>query len=484
MVRRLTLIAALGGLLFGYDTAVISGAISSINANFISPLRLSEAAGASALGLTVSSALVGCVIGGGIAGPLADRYGRKSALIIAATLFLVCSIGSAVPELGIGAVGRVGSRALLAFNIYRILGGVGVGVASLVSPLYIAEIASKQTRGSLVSLNQIAVVLGIVGVYFVNWTIAMQGNEGWLHEVGWRWMLASEAIPSAVFLILLNTIPDTPRWLIARGLRQQGLETLRNLGDANPGAAVAEIAASAGAHSRTLFYYGRRVIIVGIMLSVFQQFVGINAVMYYAPMMFKNMGATTDSALLQTTVVGAANLVFTILAVLTVDRVGRRSLLIAGAFVMAASMLALGMLFASRHVGVGALVALVAYVAAFACSWGPVTWVLLSEIFPTAIKGKAMSLAVATQWMANLLVSWSFSVIDSNSTLNGLFNHALAFWIYGVLAIVAATFVWRYVPETARWSLENMHDLWKHEGRPDKERVPHGTLTIDERPDV
>jgi SP family xylose:H+ symportor-like MFS transporter len=210
-----------------------------------------------------------------------------------------------------------------------------------------------------------------------------------------------------------------------------------------------------------LFAFGALVVVVGIMLSIFQQFVGINAVLYYAPLMFQNMGASTDSALLQTIIVGVANIVFTLIALVTVDRWGRKPLLILGAVVMAVSMLALGFLFSSGNVGTAALVAVVAYIAGFALSWGPVVWVLLAEIFPNPIKGKAMAIAVAMQWIANLFVSWSFKVLDGNSALNAMFNHGFSYWVYGVMSFLAALFVWRYVPETKGQSLEAIQHLWK-----------------------
>lgn len=461
LIAELTLIATLGGLLFGYDTAVISGAISSIDANFIDPLHLSETARSSLSGLTISSALFGCVFGGAVAGLLADRYGRRRTLMFAALMFLLCSIGSALPELGLGGIGAMGAQALLPFNLYRILGGVGVGIASLVSPLYIAEIAPKESRGKLVSFNQIAIVCGMMVVYFVNWIIARQGDEAWLQAWGWRWMFASEALPAGAFLALLLRVPDSPRWLVMKQRDTEALQVLERLGETRLQATHAEIKSSLKVEDARLLSFGGLVIVVGILLSVFQQFVGINAVLYYAPLMFKNMGASNDSAMLQTVIVGVVNVGSTLFATVTVDRLGRKPLMIAGALVMAVSMLALGTLFATRQLGIGALLAMLAYVAGFAFSWGPVVWILLAEIFPNAIKGKAMSIAVAAQWIANLLVSWSFKVIDGNSALNAQFNHGFAYWVYGGMSLLAALFMWRWVPETAGQSLEAMQDLWR-----------------------
>ena len=234
----------------------------------------------------------------------------------------------------------------------------------------------------------------------------------------------------------------------------------RIAGEAEARSVIRDIQGSLNVTSSNLFAFGGLVLFVGIMLSVFQQVIGINAVLYYAPLMFKNMGASTDSALLQTIIVGVANIVFTLVALVTVDRWGRKPLLVLGALVMAVSMTTLGFLFSSGNVGTAALVAVVAYIAGFALSWGPVVWVLLSEIFPNAIKGKAMALAVAMQWIANLFVSWSFKVLDGNSVLNAMFNHGFSYWIYGAMSVLAALFVLRFVPETKGRTLEAIQDLW------------------------
>jgi SP family xylose:H+ symportor-like MFS transporter len=472
LVLTLTLIATLGGLLFGYDTAVISGAVSSIDAYLIDPLGLSETARSSLSGFTISSALFGCIIGGAIAGWLSDRYGRKPALLLAAVMFLITSIGSAVPELGFGLIGSMGPDALVPFIIYRIIGGIGVGVASMVSPLYIAEIAPKESRGKLVSLNQIAIVSGMVGVYFVNWMIAGQGDENWLHSIGWRWMFASEALPCLLFAALLLKVPDTPRWLVMQRRDKEALTVLNRLGEARPETTLREIEDSLIVKHEPLFAYGVAVVAVGILLSIFQQFVGINAVLYYAPVIFRNMGASTDTALLQTVIVGVANVAFTLVATFKVDHWGRKPLMFWGAVTMAVSMFALGTLFATHHMGLWALLAMLAYIAGFAFSWGPVVWILLSEIFPNAIKGRAMAIAVAAQWIANLAVSWSFKVLDENSVLNALFSHGFAYWVYGTMSVLAALFVWRWVPETKGRSLEAIQALW---GR----KPQHGDTRID-----
>jgi MFS transporter, SP family, xylose:H+ symportor len=347
------------------------------------------------------------------------------------------------------------------FIFYRILGGVGVGIASMLSPLYIAEISPSAIRGRLISFNQLAIVGGILIVYFVNWYIASGGDDAWLKATGWRWMLASEAIPAAVFLGLLMFVPDTPRWLVLRGRNEEALTQLKRVtNEADARSILADIERTLVVRKAKLFSFGATVVVVGILMSVFQQFVGINAVLYYAPLMFKNMGSSTDTALLQTIVVGGANLAFTLVAIVTVDRWGRKPLLVVGALIMAVAMIALGCLFNAKAVGLGALIAVVVYIAGFALSWGPVCWVLLAEMFPNSIKGKGLGLAVAAQWLANLVVSASFKVLDGNSTLNAMFNHGFAYWIYGGMSVLAALFVIRYVPETKGRTLESIQDLW------------------------
>jgi MFS transporter, SP family, xylose:H+ symportor len=478
LITGLTFVATLGGLLFGYDTAVISGAVSSIDANFIDPLHLSETARSSLSGWTVSSALFGCIIGAATAGWVSNAIGRRGGMLVAGALFLLSAVGSAFPEIGLGPIGSMGPKALTPFILYRILCGVAVGIASMLSPLYIAEIAPSRIRGRLVSFNQLSIVLGMLLVYFVNWAIAAQGDDAWIRATGWRLMLASEAIPALVFLGLLLTVPDTPRWLVMKGRSAKALVVLTRLvGIDEARATIAEIETTvvgqANPAGAPLFAFGVLVVVAGVLLSVFQQFIGINAVLYYAPLMFKNMGATTNTALWQTIIVGLANVVFTVVAILTVDRLGRKPLLIGGGLVMAAAMITLGFLFQAKAVGVVALIVVVVYIAGFALSWGPVTWVLLSEMFPNSIKNRALAIAVAAQWIANLLVSWSFKVVDGNATLNASFNHGFAYWVYGGMSLLAAGFVYLYVPETKRRTLEGIQHLWLR-----GEHVPPGSAPI------
>ncbi len=520
-VTGLTLVATLGGLLFGYDTAVISGAVGSLQSYFIDSISagsleaqavisqyrmmvyaaifiviltvggvlikllgkgkglvfslilagitfyvisgnfsgspvLDEETANSLKGFTVSSALIGCIIGGSLAGFISVTLGRKRGLILAALLFTISAIGSALPE----ALNFFGVKSVISFIIYRIIGGVGVGMASMLSPMYIAEIAPANIRGKLVSWNQFAIIFGMLVIYFVNYFIAGQGDDTWLNTTGWRWMFASETIPAVLFLFFLLFVPETPRYLVMKNKEDEALSVLRKLdGPGESETILKEIKESLRVKDAPWLSYGWLLIITGILLSAFQQFVGINVVLYYAPEIFKNMGSGTESSLLQTIIVGAVNLTFTVLAILTVDRYGRKPLQIIGALGMALSMFALGFSFYFNSVGVGALIFMLLYTASFAMSWGPVTWVLLSEIFPNRIRG-AMSIAVAAQWIANLIVSWTFPMMNDNSRLNELFNHGFSYWIYGVMGLLAAVFVWKLVPETKGHTLEEIEDIW------------------------
>ncbi|HET7104545.1 MAG TPA: D-xylose transporter XylE [Terracidiphilus sp.] len=468
-VVLLTLIATLGGLLFGYDTAVINGAVGSLKAYFVDPrfANLTNPAQANAanslLGFVVSSALIGCIIGGLMGGWVSTRVGRKRGLIIAAVLFLISALGAAAPEFPFAPIGHGGAAYMSHFVVYRILGGIGVGLASMLSPMYIAEIAPPRVRGNLVAWNQFAIIFGMLVIYFVNFGISKAGSgDVWLNSIGWRYMFLSGAIPAGLFLLLLFFVPETPRFLMLKGDEQRARAVLAKLVTHEESEKeLAEIRASLNVHhSGKMFSFGASLIMIGVLLSVFQQFVGINVVLYYATDIFKGMGMTTNASLFQTIIVGAVNLTFTVVAILTVDHFGRRPLQIIGALVMAVSMIALGTEFWLGGKGMAALIAMLVYTAGFAVSWGPVTWVLLSEIFPNQIRGKAMALAVAMQWIANYLVSWTFPILDDNPYLVEHFRHGFAYWIYGVMGIIAALFVWKVVPETKGRSLEEMEALW------------------------
>ncbi|PQJ30727.1 D-xylose transporter XylE [Nonlabens arenilitoris] len=459
---KLTLVATLGGLLFGYDTGVISGTVGSLDSFFVIPKDLSENSANAFKGFLVSSALIGCIIGGLFSGLISKKIGRKKGLVLAAILFLISAVGSAIPELFIKPVGELDHTFSTIFIIYRIIGGIGVGLASMLSPLYIAEIAPAKSRGKLVSFNQLAIVGGFMVVYFVNYFISKGGgSDAWLNEVGWRWMFASEIIPAGLFLCLLLLVPDTPRSLMLMNKTAAALEVLIKVnGEAEARHILKEIEGSVVQTKDHLLSFGWLVIVIGIALSVFQQFVGINVVLYYAPEIFKKIDPNTDGALLLTIIVGIVNFLFTIIAIRTVDKYGRKPLMIIGALGMAIAMISLGFVFYAGSSGYFALVCMMLYVASFAMSWGPVTWVLLSEIFPNKIRGKAMAITVAAQWVSNYLISLTFPIMDDNSYLTEHFNHGFAYWIYGVMSILAMIFVWKLVPETKAKTLEEMELLW------------------------
>jgi len=459
---KLTLVATLGGLLFGYDTGVISGTVGSLENFFVTPKGLSEASANAFKGFLVASALIGCIIGGIFGGLVSKKMGRKNGLILAAILFLISALGSAMPEMLLAPIGELDHSFSSIFIFYRILGGIGVGLASMLSPLYIAEIAPANSRGKLVSFNQLAIVGGFMVVYFVNYFISKSGgSDAWLNEVGWRWMFASEVIPAGLFLILLFFVPDTPRSLMLKNKPDEALKVLVKVNGEQEGKKVlAEIKNSVSETSGKLLSYGWGIILIGVALSVFQQFVGINVVLYYAPEIFKSIDPNTDGALLLTIIVGVVNFLFTIIAVKTVDNKGRKPLMLIGALGMAIAMLALGFVFLSGATGYLALACMMLYVASFALSWGPVTWVLLSEIFPNKIRGKAMAVAVAAQWIANYIVSLTFPMMNDNTQLTEMFNHGFAYWVYGIMSLIAMWFVWKFVPETKGKTLEEMESLW------------------------
>jgi MFS transporter, SP family, xylose:H+ symportor len=520
-IMAITLVATLGGLLFGYDTAVISGAVKSLQAFFIdslyesaesaaqvvvqfrivvslvvfvllaaisglllkmfgrkkggiisiillvaaavllmftfnAPPELNEETANSLKGFTISSALVGCIIGGSLGGFISQTMGRRNGMVIAALLFTISAIGSAIPEV----MNFMGSQVIISFIFYRIIGGIGVGLASMLSPMYIAEIAPANIRGKLVSWNQFAIIFGMLVVYFVNYFIARQGDDTWLNEIGWRWMFASEVIPAALFLFFLMFVPETPRFLVMKERPADALKILNKItGSVRAQQVLADIKESLKEKRAPWLSYGGLLIVIGILLSVFQQFVGINVVLYYAPEIFRNMGSATDTALLQTIIVGGINLTFTVIAINTVDKFGRKPLMIIGALGMAVSMFLLGFSFFFKSVGMGTLIFMLLYTASFAMSWGPVTWVLLSEIFPNKIRG-VMSVAVAAQWIANLVISWTFPIMNDNTWLTSVFNHGFSYWIYGIMGVLAALFVYKLVPETKGRTLEDMEHLW------------------------
>ena len=461
----IVLVAVLGGLLFGYDTAVISGAEKGLQAFFQSAADFNYT---DALhGFTTSSALIGCVIGALLSGLLASRLGRKKSLFVAGILFFLSALGSYFPEFLFFEKGIATRGLFVAFNGYRILGGIGVGLASALCPMYIAEVAPASKRGTLVSWNQFAIIFGQLVVYFVNFLIIRSHVNDpaiveWTNAVGWRVMFVSEAVPAGLFALLILLVPETPRYLALNGQDEKALSVLSNInGYAKAKEILSEIKATAVEKTEKLFTYGVLVVFIGCMLSVFQQIIGINAVLYFAPRIFESMGVSDN--MLFTVIMGIINISFTLVAVFSVEKLGRKPLLVTGSIGMALGAIAVA-LGNVVNLGILPVIGIMVYSASFMFSWGPICWVYISEIFPNTIRSQATAIAVAFQWIFNFIVSSTF-VPMYNMKLGAMgdnFGHFFAYALYGVICIVAAVFVWKVVPETKGKTLEEMTELWKN----------------------
>jgi len=439
-VVKVSVVAALGGLLFGYDTAVIAGAIGYLQVKFdLSPAMV---------GWSASSAIWGCIAGAMFAGYFSDRFGRKKVLIVTAVLFAISSIGSAIPN------------TLTQFILARFIGGLGVGAASMLSPLYISEIAPSQIRGTLVSLYQLAIVVGINLIYFINMKIATQNTESWNVEYGWRYMLGSETIPAMIFLVLLFLVPESPRWLVKNKREKEAFSILEKVnGAAGATQVLAEIKLALNMESgtiRELFKPGLRVaLIVGVILSLFSQITGINAIIYYAPEIFKSIGFATDSAFTQTIFIGLVNTVFTFVALWLIDKAGRRTLLLWGVSGMVICLLAVGICFHFNFSeGPWLLIFILGFIACFATSLGPIPWVIISEIFPTKIRGVAMSFCTVVLWTGVVLITQLTPILLQN--MGGAFT----FWMFMVNAIILLVFTYKMIPETKQRTLEEIEQSW------------------------
>ncbi|MEI7731702.1 MAG: sugar porter family MFS transporter [Verrucomicrobiota bacterium] len=444
-VVLICLVATLGGLLFGYDTAVISGAIGFLKEKFAMDPRME--------GWSAGCILIGCMIGVSIAGAFGDRLGRKKLLVFSGVLFGASAVGTALP------------KELWMFIVFRILCGIGVGAASIASPMYIAEVAPARLRGRMVSLNQMAIVTGIFVVYFINWYIAGKGDHAWNVNTGWRWMFAMGALPSLVFLGLLLLVPESPRWLMEQNREAEALKVLTRVN----GQAAAEVELQAikaslsheGASLRQLLQPGMRlVLVIGIVLAVLQQITGINAFIYFGPKIFESVGSSTNVALLQHISVGAVNFLFTIVAIWTVDKWGRRPLMLWGTLGMGICLVSMAAALYYKFAPFWMLVFILGYMACFSMSLGPVTWVIIAEIFPTRIRGRAMALATLCLWFADYVVTQSFPMLmDRFKDLP-----SVPFVLYGLMCVLEILFVWRFVPETKGQSLEQIETMFEKSG--------------------
>ena len=431
-----SLVAALGGLLFGFDTAVISGAIVFLKKEFGLNSHQTE--------IAVSSILFGCVIGASVAGVLCDRFGRKNTLIGAAALFFFSSIGAALPT------------GLWDFSIARLIGGLGIGVASMLSPLYIAEIAPPAVRGRLVSLNQMAIVTGILVAYVVSWIFASTNTAD-----AWRWMFGVAGIPSLLFVAALLFVPESPRWLIQKGRSKKALEVLAKFSNEQQAAIeFAEIektiAQEQGSMKDLLEKRIRRPLMIAVGLAVLQQITGINTILYYGSMIFTETAAqSASSAIGANTIIGLINFVGTIVAMLFIDRIGRKPLLLVASAGMALSLGALGFALQAATPSPPLMLSFILiYVACFAVGLGPGAWVLMSELFPNRVRGRAMSVATSSLWAACLLITFTFlSLVEA-------IGQAGAFWLFGVISAFTFVFILMFVPETSGRTLEEIERSW------------------------
>ena len=474
----IVMVAVLGGLLFGYDTAVISGAEKGLQAFFLGApdFKYSDFMH----GFTSSSALIGCIIGSALSGFFAGHFGRKKSLIFAGVCFFISAWGSMNPEtFGLLPYGKPSWDLLVVFNLYRVLGGIGVGMASALCPMYIGEISPSNIRGMLVSFNQFAIIFGQLVVYFVNFLIlgdhtnpviesigqgfsaVMPNSDPWTITTGWRYMFGSECIPAGLFTILICFVPESPRYLVMSGQDNKALSVLSRInGFSKAEEIIKEIKSTLTTKTEKLFTYGFMCVFVGIMLSVFQQAVGINAVLYYAPRIFNDMGM--GNPMMQTVMMGVINISFTLVAVFTVEKIGRKPLLIWGSVGMAIGAFIVAATFGNQSLNMVTMVALMVYSASFMFSWGPICWVYMAELFPNTIRGTATAIAVAFQWIFNFIVSSSFVPMFNMHIAKGDdFGHWFTYGLYGVICVVAAVFVWKLVPETKGKTLEDMTALWK-----------------------
>ncbi len=440
-VYLISMSVAIGGFLFGYDTAVVSGAIGFMEQYFtFTPMQK---------GFAVACALIGCITGAAGSGTLSDRFGRKKILIVSGFMFAISAVTSAIPV------------TMIQFVIARIIGGLGVGAASMVAPLYISEVSPAAKRGRLVSLQQLAIVVGILIVYFINTIIQGRGNEAWNVARGWRWMFASETLPALLYIIMLLSVPESPRWLAKQGRHSEAMDILSRIGGRKHAETeLAEIETAIeheGGSIMQLFKPGLgRALIIASLLAIFQQAVGITAVMYYAPEIFKSAGAGTSSAFMQTVMIGAINLVFTFVAMAMIDKFGRRVLMMIGSIGTGTFLLVIARAFyLESFSGPWVFIAVLGYIASFAMSLGPVVWVYNSEIFPTRIRGRAMSIATFVLWVASFAVSQTFPMLVDS------IGSAWTFVVYASACLATFLFVWLFVPETKGRTLEEIEQWWQ-----------------------
>ena len=450
----ITIISALGGLLFGYDTGVINGAQFYLSKFF----ELNDAL----KGWVVGSALIGCFVGALIAGKLSTKFGRRSSLIISAVLFILSAYGSGLPD--------ILPQTVSVLVVFRIIGGLGIGIASMNAPMYIAEISPNSIRGKMVTYYQLAIVIGFFSVFLVTYFIGNDLTQSENISFGWRRMFWSELIPSGLFLVLLLFVPKSPRWLSLKGKHEEALSILLRIQDKeSANLDMEEIKSSLKmdqATTKGVNYFSKSIltiIVIGSVLSILQQFTGINAVLYYGADIFeKALWFGQEDVLKQQILLAFVNVVFTLVAMYGVDKFGRKPLIYAGCIGMIIGFLFLGLTLQQQSIGVLSLVGILIFIASFSLSMGPVVWVLLSEIFPNKIRSVAMSIAVAAQWAANYLVSQSFPiVVGSEMNNNTYWNGSLPYFLFISFTVLIILFVYKFIPETKGMSLEKLEEkLW------------------------
>ena len=436
-----TAVAAIGGFLFGYDTAVINGANSYLKAHML--LNPAEE------GMAGASAILGCIPGAMFAGFLSDRFGRKKLLFLCALLYAVSGVLSAIPN----TFGQ--------FLAARFISGLGIGASSMICPVYIAELSPETWRGRLGTLFQLGIVMGIFLTLFVNKIIQGLGDEPWNTAYGWRWMLGMEVVPAAAFVALLFAVPESPRWLAQRGRETEALNILEKTGGPEHARRETEAIREAMSFEAGRFwelFQGpfRKPLLIAVALMAFSQFCGINAIMYYSTKIFAAGGAGQNAAFTSSVWVGLINVVFTFVAIGLVDKAGRRPLLLLGTAVQALALGLVGWMFHARVSGGGLLACVIVFIAAFAMAMGPVGWLFCSEIFPNTLRGRAMSRAALTVWVSCYVVAQTFPMLNDSEVI----GPAKTFWAYAIVSLLSFIFVLALVPETKGRTLEQIEKMW------------------------